>query len=90
MPDSALGMDRATYAKRWIEVDILGLVTEVVTDLILPACQASSLTAAWPIYRPWQVYVWVMRAVTRHGLEPSIRTAPGSVSAGALCDAFGS
>lgn len=42
MPNSTLGMDRATYAKRWIEVDILGLVTEVVTDLILPACQAST------------------------------------------------
>jgi hypothetical protein len=41
MPNSTLGMDRATYAKRWIEVDILGLVHQVVTDLIIPACQSS-------------------------------------------------
>jgi hypothetical protein len=42
MPNSTLGMDRATFAKRWIEVDILGLVTEVVTDVIIPACQSSN------------------------------------------------
>jgi hypothetical protein len=42
MPSTTLGMDRATYAKRWIEVDILGLVHQVVTDLILPSLQASS------------------------------------------------
>ena len=42
MPNSALGMDRATFAKRWIEVDILGLVNEVVTTLIIPACLSSN------------------------------------------------
>ena len=43
-PNSTLGMDRATFAKRWIEVDILALVTDVVTDLIIPACQSSNNT----------------------------------------------
>jgi hypothetical protein len=40
MPNSTLGIDRATYAKRWIEVDILALVTEFVNDLIIPVCQS--------------------------------------------------
>jgi hypothetical protein len=37
MPSTTLGMDRATYAKRWIEVDSLGLVELIVKSILLPS-----------------------------------------------------
>lgn len=33
-------MDRSTYAKRWADVDVVGLVNDVVTALILPSMQS--------------------------------------------------
>lgn len=33
------GMDRATYAKRWVDLDVMGLIKDVVTGLILPSMQ---------------------------------------------------
>lgn len=33
-------MDRTTYAKRWADVDVIGLVNDVVTALLLPSMQS--------------------------------------------------
>ena len=41
-PSNTFGMDRVSYAKRWIEVDALGIVYDVVTSMLLPAMQQSN------------------------------------------------
>ena len=41
-PSNTYGMDRVSYAKRWIEVDALGIVYDVVTSMLLPAMQQSN------------------------------------------------
>jgi len=38
-PSNTFGMDRVSYAKRWIEVDALGIVHDVVISMLLPAMQ---------------------------------------------------
>mmetsp|Transcript_16126 Transcript_16126/g.24665 ORF Transcript_16126/g.24665 Transcript_16126/m.24665 type:complete len:1300 (+) Transcript_16126:142-4041(+) len=42
MPSTTFGMDRNTYAKRWIEVDVVGLVNLLVTRMIIPAISRGS------------------------------------------------
>jgi len=36
---SVFDMDRTTYAKRWVDLDAMGLINDVVTALILPSMQ---------------------------------------------------
>ena len=40
-PPLIYGMDRVTYAKRWVELDFVNLVNDVVEVLLLPAMQSS-------------------------------------------------
>jgi hypothetical protein len=40
-PPLLYGLDRATYAKRWLELDFVNLVTDVVKLILLPAMQSS-------------------------------------------------
>jgi hypothetical protein len=41
-PNLIFGMDRATYAKRWVELNFVSLVQDVVQTLLLPAMQMQS------------------------------------------------
>eukprot|EP00548_Thalassiothrix_antarctica_P007963 CAMPEP_0194141334 /NCGR_PEP_ID=MMETSP0152-20130528/10747_1 /TAXON_ID=1049557 /ORGANISM="Thalassiothrix antarctica, Strain L6-D1" /LENGTH=1325 /DNA_ID=CAMNT_0038839915 /DNA_START=84 /DNA_END=4061 /DNA_ORIENTATION=- len=45
MPSTTLRMDRNTYAKRWIEVDIVGLINLVVTSIIIPTLSHGSTSS---------------------------------------------
>ena len=47
-PPLLYDMDRATYAKRWVEVDYVNLVNDLVEVTILPSMQ-SSLTGQLPL-----------------------------------------
>ena len=40
-PSLMYGMDRTTYAKRWVELDFVSLMNDVVEVLLLPAMQSS-------------------------------------------------
>jgi len=37
---SIYDMDRATYAKRWVDLDVMGLINDVVTAMLLPSMQS--------------------------------------------------
>ena len=41
-PSIAFAMDRATYAKRWVDVNSIGLVDHFVSTLLLPALESST------------------------------------------------
>jgi len=40
-PPLLFGMDRPTYAKRWVELDAVGLIDTVVQSLLLPSLQSA-------------------------------------------------
>ena len=40
-PSLTYGMDRATYSKRWVELDFVSLINDVVEVILLPAMQSS-------------------------------------------------
>lgn len=42
-PSLIFGMDRATYAKRWVDIDTVGLVHDLVHSLLLPSMQSGAL-----------------------------------------------
>jgi hypothetical protein len=76
MPARLILLDRATFSKRWMQVDAIGLVDAAVQSLILPGLQSGgsvALTAAMSglrlvaclPYQSWErdVCVWAVRVL---------------------------